>query len=465
MTKTSFSRRTFMSLLGASLLSARFSKASKALSRDERILVIGAGMSGIAAARTLVDGGFSVTVLEARNVIGGRIRTDASLGAAVDLGASFIHGTQGNPLLELASRYGSETYDTDQDSGYLVDARGKFISAKIFQDASDEYDNLFDSLLDQQEDLDDDRSVKSIATRLQREIQANRGKVIGNIVKFLVKSDLAIEFGADLAELSLLYLNEDLNFKGPDLLLKKGYISLIAGLAQGLDILFGQNVISIEGSNGGVRVTTGTNVYDADRVVVTLPLGVLKRSSIVFSPALPANKVAAISRVAMGVLDKTYFKFPRVFWQKGRGDVGYIGNVGARSALDIPEYYTLDRVVNAPILFGFTAGSMARRFESFDEAEIVGRTMKTFRRIYGRSVPEPEAVLRTKWSSDPFSYGSYSFMSVGAEVEDYDVLAEPINNRIFFAGEATNRQYPGTVHGAYLSGVREAENIKRLSES
>jgi monoamine oxidase len=79
--------------------------------------------------------------------------------------------------------------------------------------------------------------------------------------------------------------------------------------------------------------------------------------------------------------------------------------------------------------------------------------------MFGKSIPDPEIVLRTAWSSDPFTHGSYSFIPVGGRGEDYEVLAQPVSDRVLFAGEATNRVYPGTVHGAYLSGIREAERI------
>jgi monoamine oxidase len=87
-----------------------------------------------------------------------------------------------------------------------------------------------------------------------------------------------------------------------------------------------------------------------------------------------------------------------------------------------------------------------------------------FRRAYGSAVPEPEAVLRTTWSKEPQSYGSYSFIAVNAKGSDFEALAEPVSDRLLFAGEATNREHPGTVHGAYLSGVREAERIIEMAE-
>jgi monoamine oxidase len=88
--------------------------------------------------------------------------------------------------------------------------------------------------------------------------------------------------------------------------------------------------------------------------------------------------------------------------------------------------------------------------------------MATLRRIYGEEIPEPEAWLITRWAHDPFAYGSYSYTPVGASSEDYEALAEPVEDRLFFAGEATYRERPATVHGAYLSGIREAKRIAEL---
>ena len=264
--------------------------------------------------------------------------------------------------------------------------------------------------------------------------------------------------------MSLKYFDENEAFSGSDLLLKPGYISLIDGLAQGLDIRFNQLVRGISWSSSGVRVTTESGVFDADRAIITLPLGVLKRGDIEFSPGLPTAKANAIAKLRMGVLDKTYFKFPTAFWQTREDSIGFIGNVGAKSPTQIPEYYTLDQALGVPILFGFTAGAQARRFEQLDLSTISAASMASFRKIFGSSVPEPEAVMQTRWSSDPYSYGSYSYISVGAKTEYYDTLARPIDNRVFFAGEATHRRYPGTVHGAYLSGIREANLVvKSLS--
>ena len=459
-----FSRRHFLRSAGSILLLARLGSTVKSFAQGERVLVLGAGMAGISAARTLADVGCSVTVLEARDVAGGRIRTDTSLGAPVDLGASFIHGTKGNPLVALASQFGAATYDIDQGEDLYVNAAGGAVSTAVMNQAQREYNAAFKRLLAIQEGLSQDISIGSVSSPLIKRIRQRRGAAIGDMVNFLVRSEIGIEFGADLNQMSLKYFDENEAFSGSDLLLKPGYISLIDGLAQGLDIRFNQLVRGISWSSSGVRVTTESGVFDADRAIITLPLGVLKRGDIEFSPGLPTAKANAIAKLRMGVLDKTYFKFPTAFWQTREDSIGFIGNVGAKSSTQIPEYYTLDQALGVPILFGFTAGAQARRFEQLDLSTISAASMASFRKIFGSSVPEPEAVMQTRWSSDPYSYGSYSYISVGAKTEYYDTLARPIDNRVFFAGEATHRRYPGTVHGAYLSGIREANLVvKSLS--
>ena len=456
---SSLSRRQFLRSAWLLLLLGRFGATAKAFAQGERILVLGAGMAGIAAARALADNGYSVTVLEVRDVAGGRIRTDTSLGAPVDLGASFIHGTKGNPLVALAHRYGAATYDSDQAEALYVNASGGLISASVSKQAQREYDTLFKKLLAIKRRLTQDRSIGGVTDPLLKRIRQTRGAAVGDMVDFLVRSEIGIEFGAELNQMSLKYFDEDEAFSGADLLLKPGYMSLIDGLSQGLDIRFNQRVKEVAWSSSGVRVTTASGVFEADRVVVTLPLGVLKRGDIQFSPGLPRSKTTAIAKIGMGVLNKTYFRFPTAFWQTGDEPVGYIGNAGSRRATQIPEYHTLDRVLGVPILFGFTAGAQAQRFEQLHLNTISAATMTSLRKIFGNSVPDPEIVMQTRWSSDPNSFGAYSFMSVGAKAEYYDTMAQPIDSRVFFAGEATHRTYPGTVHGAYLSGIREVNRV------
>ncbi len=101
-------------------------------------------------------------------------------------------------------------------------------------------------------------------------------------------------------------------------------------------------------------------------------------------------------------------------------------------------------------------------FEKLSDNSIVGEAMRILKDMFGNNIPNPSAIFRTKWAEDPYSFGSYSYIPVGASGQDYDMMAEPVANKLFFAGEATHRQFPGQTHGAYLSGMREAERIMSL---
>jgi phytoene dehydrogenase-like protein len=181
------SRRNFLHFFITSLLLSKSWSTAYATGAREKIIVVGAGIAGIAAARMLADSGYDVTVLEARSVLGGRIRTDDTLGVPVDLGASFIHGTRGNPLVELANRFNLETYNTEQDGVFYANRQGRFFSRRALSTASREFETLLQRLVSLQDDLDDDRSIQSVVVELLRSVRMKRGSTVGGLVEFLVK--------------------------------------------------------------------------------------------------------------------------------------------------------------------------------------------------------------------------------------------------------------------------------------
>ena len=218
-----------------------------------------------------------------------------------------------------------------------------------------------------------------------------------------------------------------------------------------------QKVNAIEYGNKGVLVKTDQGNFQADAAIITLPLGVLKSGNITFSPPLPKNKQVAIDRLNMGVLNKVVLKFPRAFWQQNYDVLGYVSG----QSKDFSEFLNWGHYTPAPVLIALTGGSFASSLELISETEVGERVMKLLRKLYGNSVPNPESVLRTKWGTDPFAFGSYSTVPVGSKGNYRSILAAPIGQRLFFAGEATSREYPSTVHGAFLSGIREADRITK----
>lgn len=235
----------------------------------------------------------------------------------------------------------------------------------------------------------------------------------------------------------------------------QGFNVITEYLASNLKIERGQVVKAVQWHQSPVRVLTQKSEFLADYVVVTLPLGVLKANNVRFTPALPANKQQSIAKLGMGVLNKCYLRFSDAFWP---ADVDWLEYIPARHG-EWTEWVSFKRVANKPILLGFNAADRGRAIEAWSDKQIVASAMKTLRTFYGNEIPEPIDYQITRWATDPFAFGSYSFNPVGATPKMRKILAASLGNRVFFAGEASERDYFGTAHGAYLSGVRAAHEI------
>nr|DAD41099.1 TPA_asm: hypothetical protein HUJ06_015422 [Nelumbo nucifera] len=210
----------------------------------------------------------------------------------------------------------------------------------------------------------------------------------------------------------------------------------------------------------------GGQVFRGDMVLCTVPLGVLKRGSIEFVPELPQPKKEAIQRLGFGLLNKVAMLFPYDFWGGGIDTFGHLSEDSSMRG-EFFLFYSYSSVAGGPLLIALVAGESAIKFETRSPVDAVGRVMDILKRIFtpkGIVVPNPVQVVCTRWGKDRFTYGSYSYVAVGASGDDYDVLAESVGDgKVFFAGEATNRRYPATMHGAFLSGLREAANILRVA--
>jgi monoamine oxidase len=430
----------------------------KQQTRAKKVLVVGAGIAGLAAARELRARGFGLTVLEARARLGGRIWTDRSLGRPIDLGASWIHGVLGNPLTGLAREFGITTSPTDFGDVTLYDAGGRPLPAGHAAAYRDERNRLFDDLQVYAESIDTDVSLAvGIQAILERRgLSAKEQQRFDWFVPGFIEADNA----ADVEDLSLFYSYEDERFGGEDRLILDGYHQFIQAFAQGLDIRLEHPVTRIDYSSANVKVETDQATFEADAVIVTVPLGVLKAGSIRFVPPLPERKQQAIERLGMGVLDKIVLQFPMApaDWPIETELIGYV----SQTRREFPTFLNLYHHNQATILVGFVAGSFARAMEKQPDGDIIARVVGILRSIYGDTLPGPARAVITRWASDPFALGSYSYVPVGASGDDYQALERPVADRLFFAGEATIRPHPATVHGALLSGLREAERIDNL---
>lgn len=448
-------RATICGLLGPIGFRSRASLASgSGAGKGKTALVIGAGIAGLAAARRLSDHGFSVVVLESRQRIGGRVWTDRSWGTPIELGASWLEQEDVNPLKLLANQSKLELTPSNLESMALYDHDGARFDDDEVEELLEDFDDLMGRIEAMAQRIGTDISLGEAARR------AISPSPLSAVDRRELEWALSIQVwdsAAELDRLSLRHFDPNIDSEAEDLTVGGGFDRLIEQLAKGLQIRQGQDVSRIEYDAAGVRVFAGSTPLAADLAVVTVPIGVLKSNRIAFRPELPQRKRAAIEKLEMGLLNKVALRYPRRFWPADKEFLGYMPREGA----GFRHFVNLPPSSGEPILTAFAAGDHARDLERRDDRDIVAAAHETLQKMFGNRIPQPAGFRVTRWGADRFAFGSYSYVPLGGSGRDYDALAEPVLDRLLFAGEATHRQFPATVHGAYLSGLREAERAAR----
>ena len=412
--------------------------------QPDTVVVIGSGLAGLAAARKLADAGRTVIVLEAKDGVGGRTRTDRSLGIAFDLGASWIHGTKNNPITGLAAKAGATTVELDFGDVTVFDEGGAEVTVGQFEETEAAYEAMLEAVAEEGADGD---SFADVLASVAPDWFSDRLRA------FFTSAYVVFDTGA-LDELSSTLLDAGEEFGGPEVVMSNGYDLIAQYLADGLDIRLDHPVTSIAASSSGVTVVSRQGTFEADAVVVAVPLGVMKAGGIEFQPALGDDYIDAIESVGFNAVNKFLFVFDETFWD----DSGYLVYTPTRR--DVFNWFANVNALQpgANALMTFAYADEARASESRTDDEIIGLVMQHLRDMYGAGIPDPIEMRRSAWVNDPFTGGAYSFTSVTTRMEHFDVLATPAG-RVHFAGEHTNRDFYSTAHGAYLSGLRAAEEI------
>ncbi|HBO7171440.1 TPA: NAD(P)-binding protein [Pseudomonas aeruginosa] len=441
-------------------LKARIRDAGAAANRT--VLVIGAGVSGLAAGSLLRSYGYQVKVVEARERVGGRVWTDRSwAGAPLDLGASWIHGIDDNPVARLAEHLGIETvvYDVANPVDHAVyDALGARLSSMQVKRLTELVEQATCLLGSASQNGNSLLSARDAIEHVVASIDASSFERLA--VLEILGRELEDNFAADPQSISAWGINEGKAFGGHEVVFPRGYMELAEMLAGGLDVQLGHRVTRIEYNTTGVRVYTSKGEFRGDVAIVTLPLGVLKEDLVMFSPALPSQKKDAIHRLGMGTYNKVLLMFPEVFW----GQASIVSHLHTRNGL-WSNWYALNKYMKKPVLCALQGGTPALLLEKMSDQDIREDAMAHLRMLFGSSIPSPIEIRVTRWNSDPFARGSYSFPKVGALQSDRFELATPVHETLLFAGEATHADCSGTVHGALLSGWREACRVlgKRMA--
>ncbi|XP_063488301.1 lysine-specific histone demethylase 2 isoform X12 [Symphalangus syndactylus] len=438
---------------------------------NKSVIIIGAGPAGLAAARQLHNFGIKVTVLEAKDRIGGRVWDDKSFkGVTVGRGAQIVNGCINNPVALMCEQLGismhkfGERCDLIQEGGRITDPT---IDKRM--------DFHFNALLDvvsewrkdktQLQDVPLGEKIEEIYKAFIKESGIQFSELEGQVLQFHL-SNLEYACGSNLHQVSARSWDHNeffAQFAGDHTLLTPGYSVIIEKLAEGLDIRLKSPVQSIDYSGDEVQVTTtdGTG-YSAQKVLVTVPLALLQKGAIQFNPPLSEKKMKAINSLGAGIIEKIALQFPYRFWDskvQGADFFGHVPPSASKRGL-FAVFYDMDPQKKHSVLMSVIAGEAVASVRTLDDKQVLQQCMATLRELFKeQEVPDPTKYFVTRWSTDPWIQMAYSFVRTGGSGEAYDIIAEDIQGTIFFAGEATNRHFPQTVTGAYLSGVREASKI------
>ncbi|HYX04226.1 MAG TPA: NAD(P)/FAD-dependent oxidoreductase [Reyranella sp.] len=414
---------------------------------DPDVVIVGAGVAGLAAARALMAAHKSVLVLEARNRIGGRAFTDSAFGFPFDHGAQFIEAGKTNPATAILREMGAKPIpDREQQALYIA---GKEIPR-------DEYARFEKIAVD---------ASRKIASALKNTELVGPGVVrtpqpdivVGRLLQPSQDplEQLAyalvgpLEAGVENIELSARdFLRQP--DTDPQYSAAEGLGALIARWGAKVPVKTGVRVVRIDSTGPQVAVVTTDGQVSAKAAIVTVPTGVLAAGGFGFAPSLSAARREAIAALPMALYNKVALSFSRklIDGPAGRSVSGLTRKGQAFDAIVRP--------FNRDAAIVFVGGSHARQLEEEGTGASVSFALTAMAEIYGDELRGQLArSFATRWGKDPFARGAWSMATLG-NADKRLVLAQPHHDRVFFAGEATDPVWATRVGGAYASGVRAA---------
>ncbi|MGY4304821.1 monoamine oxidase [Bradyrhizobium sp. USDA 4369] len=397
------------------------------------IAIIGAGAAGLGAAHALQTAGVSFIVLEARDRIGGRAHTImASPDVTFDLGCGWLHSADRNSFVAIAGQ----------------------LAFAIDKNLPPWRDQAYDAAFPRAEREDFIRALDAFFTRTAeaaargRDAPASVCLETGNRWNGMIDAICTYLNGCELEQMSLLdfeaYEDTELNWR-----IRCGYGALVAAYGAGLPIALNCNVSLIDHSDTRIRLTTSQGTLTADKVIVTVPTNLIADEAIRFTPALPV-KVEAAAGLPLGLDNKVtlaldgWEHLPKDSGMRGRSHTARVGSFQLRP-------------FGQPCIEGFYGGSFAREIEAEGEGALAAQAIDDVVALLGHDIRKSlKPLAESRWGADPFARGAYSHALPG-QAAKRAVLAAPVDDRLFFAGEATPPDFFSTAHGARDSGERAAK--------
>ncbi|KAL4220335.1 hypothetical protein ACF0H5_020742 [Mactra antiquata] len=428
--------------------------------KNVKVLVLGAGVAGMNAAKTLYEAGYTnIQVLEAKDRIGGRIKNVNIGDHSVELGAVWIYGKGSNPVFQLAEKHRLSTV-VDEDSWVVRDSNGKNVTAE----ADELYYQLEDAIEGLMTYVPSSKDDFNVAGGLKYFNWTEKSNVAEAVETFTFEYELSVPpFAHSGKHLNLYNANED--FESYELLVtnhSSGFVHVIERMSENFtnseedSVLFNTVVNEIEYGDEYVKVkTVDGRTFEADFAIVTFSLGVLQQRMVNFNPVLPDRKQFAINTFGFGSCTYIYVQFSRQFWD----DTSYIVYASTMREMN---YIIMNMNVVKPgsnILFFSLSDTAGEWAEKEDESNVIAELLTSLQKMYPNAIiPEPTDYVMSRWNTDPFTYGVWSYWPPGFSVNDMEKLKAPVG-RLYFAGEYTHELHFGFVHGAYLSGERVAQQV------
>jgi monoamine oxidase len=426
----------------------------------KRVVVVGGGLAGLTAAYELKRAGFAVTVLEARERVGGRvwtIRSPFTGGQHAEAGGEYIDTKHAN-ILAYVRRFGLETEDVRNGPASLTGAaffngRRRTEDAVFTQAVLDDADRFWTRLDNLSFDPSlDRRSVAWLVDQVG----------LSPLARLRVTIDIRDDYDVEPDRVSLLFavMAETATSNQPDsgveaFRIRGGNDQLPNAFAHALggSVRLGTAVTAVEQTPSGVVVTAGESPYRADYCVVAAPLPPLR--AVRFSPALPVAVAGAISRLQCGVGTKTLLQYRRRVWR----DQGFDGDTDSDLTFNTTWEATDQQSGRAGILLVYTVGANGERFTRLPAQARVDTAVSQLDRVYPGSKRELEHSFAQAWATDPYAGGTYSAYAPGQITAFWTALRQPVGRR-WFAGEHTD-PLTGYMEGAIRSGKRVAAAIRQ----
>jgi monoamine oxidase len=400
---------------------------------DYEATVVGGGAAGVAAARRLREAGVATLLIEARQRLGGRAWSVRSAsGFPLDLGCGWLHSADRNPWREIAEAR-KLTIDRTPPPWTRPSAQTGFPAAE--QAAFVEALTRFRESSEAAGELEPDRPASALVDKADRWYP-----LINAVSTFYSGAELDRVSMRDLAR----YDDTGVNWRVVD-----GYGTLVAAYGEGLDARLACKAQRIDRRGRRLRVETSDGPVETDAAIVALPSSILAEQSELFLPALPQKSEAAAG-LPLGLADKLFLSL------EGAEQFDKDSRCFGRTDRSATAAYHL-RPFGRPMIEAYFGGPLAADLETGGEAAFFAFASAELAGLFGADFARRITPLHShSWGADPLSRGSYSYALPG-KADCRAVLAAPVDDRLFFAGEACSKDDYSTAHGAYLTGLAAAD--------